>query len=146
MPESMTLKNNKRKFKVGQLVVASSHAGVDVKIRLTRRDDQDLGWFGVLVDKDDAQSLKNAGVPWIEPEQFETFTFDYQIVKLVYNKKGKDTKVITSDGKRIIRKRKPRKKKEEKAKQKKPKVEEKTEEEKKEKEQTEKKKTLEKGL
>jgi len=108
----MTSKNNKRKFKAGQLIVAHSHAGVDVKVRLTRRDSQDLGWFGVLVDKKDAQLLKDAGVPWIEPEQFETFTFDYQIVKLVYKKRSKP-KVFTKDGQRIIRKqRKQRKRKE----------------------------------
>jgi hypothetical protein len=107
----MTSNNNKRKFKTGQLVVTHSHAGVDVKIRLTRRDDQDLGWFGVLIDKKDAQSLKDAGVPWIEPEQFETFTFDYQIVKLVYNKKDKGPEVFTKDGKRVVRKRRSRKEK-----------------------------------
>ena len=101
----MTSKNNKRKFKAGQLIVAHSHAGVDVKVRLTRRDSQDLGWFGVLVDKKDAQLLKDAGVPWIEPEQFETFTFDYQIVKLVYKKRRKSGEVKTKNGQRIVRKR-----------------------------------------
>ena len=101
----MTSKNNKRKFKAGQLIVAHSHAGVDVKIKLTRRDDQDLGWFGVLIDKKDALALKEAGVPWIEPEQFETFTFDYQIVKLVYKKKrSKGTEARSKDGRHIIRK------------------------------------------
>ena len=109
----MTSNNNKRKFKAGQIVVVNSHAGVDVKIKLVRKDDQGLGWFGVLIDKKDAQLLKDAGVPWIEPEQFETFTFDYQIVKLVYNKKDKGTEVFTKDGQRIIRKRRSRKKKKE---------------------------------
>jgi hypothetical protein len=100
----MTSNNNKRKFKPGQLIIAHSHAGVDVKIRLIRRDKQDLGWFGVLVDKEDAQSLKDAGVPWIEPEQTETFTFDYQILKLVYKKRTTKTEVRTKDGKCIVRK------------------------------------------
>ena len=101
----MTSNNNKRKFKSGQLVLVHSHAGVDVKIRLTTRDDQNLGWFGVLTDREDAQALKEAGVPWIEPEQFETFTFDYQIVKLVYKKKRKKgTGTRSKDGKLIIRK------------------------------------------
>ena len=104
----MTSSNNnkqKRNFKSGQIVVVNSHAGVDVKIRLTRRDNQDLGWFGVLIDKKDAQSLKDAGVPWIEPEQLETFTFDYQIVKLVYKKRRKSGEVKTKNGQRIVRKR-----------------------------------------
>jgi len=101
----MTSKNNKRKFKAGQLVVAHSHAGVDVKIRLTKRGNQDLGWFGVLVDKKDALALKESGVPWIEPEEFETFTFDYQIVKLVYKKRRKQEVRTSKDGQRIIRKR-----------------------------------------
>jgi len=100
----MTSKNNKRKFKAGQLVVVHSHAGVDVKVRLTKRDSQNLGWFGVLIDKKDALALKEAGVPWIEPEEFETFTFDYQIVKLVYRKKG--TKRANKHGRHIVRKRK----------------------------------------
>jgi len=101
----MTLKNNKRKFKAGQLVVAHSHAGVDVKIRLTKRDNQDLGWFGVLIDKKDAIALKEAGVPWIEPEEFETFTFDYQIVKLVYRKRN-HPRSNKKNGSCIIRKSK----------------------------------------
>ena len=108
----MTSDNNnkpKRKFKSGQVVLAHSHAGVDVKVRLTRRDTQDLGWFGVLIDKKDAEALKSAGVPWIEPEEFETFTFDYQILKLVYNKRKKPG-VRSKDGKCVVRKRRAKSK------------------------------------
>ncbi len=104
----MTSNNNKRKFKPGQLVVAQSHAGVDVKIRLTRKDEQGLGWFGVLIDQKDAMALKNAGVPWIEPEEFETFTYHHQIVKLVYQKRN-HPRSNKKNGSRIIRKPKIRK-------------------------------------
>ena len=101
----MTSKNNKRKFRAGQLVLADSHANVKVKVKLTKRDSQDLGWLGVLVDREDAMALKEAGVPWIEPEKDETFTFDYQILKLVY-KSRKKREVRETNGKRTIRKRK----------------------------------------
>ena len=100
----MAPKDNKRKFKPGQLVLADSHANVQVKVKLTKRDSQDLGWFGVLVDKEDAKALKEAGVPWIEPEKDETFTFDYQILKLVYRSRKK-REVRETNGKRTIRKR-----------------------------------------
>lgn len=94
-------KKRKRKLKVGQTILADSFANVKVKKRLTRRGDSDSGWWGVLIDEEDANALKEMGVPWIEPEIEETFTFDFHIVKVIRSSLEK-----TVDGKHGIRKQK----------------------------------------
>ena len=103
----MTNNNKKNKnLKVGQIVLADSFANVRVKKRLTRRDEADFGWWGVLIDEEDALALKKMCVPYIEPEKEETFTFDFQIVKVIRKKRKS-----TTNGKLGIRKQKRKKRK-----------------------------------
>ena len=100
----MTNNNNKtrkRNLKVGQIILVDSFANVKVKKRLTRRDERGYGWWGVLIDPEDSRALKEKGVPWIEPEELETFTFDFHIVKVIRSSLEK-----TVDGKHGIRKQK----------------------------------------
>jgi hypothetical protein len=103
----MTNNNQKKKnLKVGQVILADSFANVRIKKRLTRRDDADLGWWGVLIDEADAAALVGGGVPYIEPEKEETFTFDFHIVKVI-----RKTKERTSHAEHGIRKQKRKKRK-----------------------------------
>jgi hypothetical protein len=104
----MTNNNKKKKnLKVGQIILADSFASVQIKKRLIRRDDADLGWWGVLIDEADAKALQEMGVPYIKPEKDETFTFDFQIVKIV-RKKRKPTGGKHDIGKQKRKKRKTR--------------------------------------
>ena len=104
----MTNNNKKKKnLKAGQIILANSFANVQIKKRLIRRDDADRGWLGVLIDEADAKALQGMGVPYIEPEKDETFTFDFQIVKVIRNKR-KSTGGKHDIGKQKRKKRKTR--------------------------------------
>jgi len=98
----MTNNNNKkRKIKVGQVYLVKTFAGVEVKIKVTRKEynswtKQD-DWFGVLIDEDDALALQKASVPYSKINTDESFIFEWQIVKLVrkpYQKKSKNGSII----------------------------------------------------
>lgn len=94
-------KEKKRNIKVGQVFLVSTFAGVDVKIKTTRKEyctraKKDL-WYGVLIDEADAVALQKASVPYSKINVDESFIFEWQIVKLVRRPrqvKSKDGSII----------------------------------------------------
>ena len=98
----MTNNNSKkRKIKAGQVYLVKTFAGVDVKIKVTRKElnpwTKEDDWFGVLIDEEDARALQKASVPYSKINVDESYIFEWQIVKLIrkpYQKKGKHGTVI----------------------------------------------------
>jgi len=89
--------------KIGEVWLVDSFAGVQVKKKITKVEKD--GWWGVLIDKKDAEALHTAGVPYIEVGVEETVIFNFQVVKKL---KIKSQKV--NDKHEAPRNRKPRKK------------------------------------
>lgn len=98
-------KNKKRNIKVGQTYLVRTFAGVEVKIKVTRKEfnpwTKEDNWFGVLIDEADAIALQKASVPYSRINVDESFIFEHQIVKLLRRPHQKKSK----DGRTIIRKR-----------------------------------------
>lgn len=67
--------------KAGEVWLVDSFAGVKVKKRITRKDGEKPGWFGVLIDEADVETLRKASVPYIEIEKEETYVFDFHLLK-----------------------------------------------------------------
>ena len=86
--------------KVGEVWLVDSFANVKVKKRITRKDDRKSGWFGVLIDREDAQALREASVPYIEIEKDETYIFDFHLIKRLKAKPRKRNNGPPSNRKR----------------------------------------------
>ena len=94
-------KEKKRNIKAGQVFLVSTFAGIDVKIKATRKEycgwSQRNVWYGVLIDEADAVALQKASVPYSKINVDESFIFEWQIVKLIRKprqKRGKDGSII----------------------------------------------------
>jgi len=98
----MTNNNSKkRKIKAGQVYLVRTFAGVDVKIKVTRKElnpwTKEDDWFGVLIDEADAIALQKASVPYSKINVDESYIFEWQIVKLIrrpHQKKSKNGTII----------------------------------------------------
>ena len=100
--------DKKRKFKVGQVYLTDTFAGVRVKIKITRKEidsftKQDI-WYGCLIEEEDAQALHKAGVPYSRINVDESIVFEWLIVKNIRQPR-KATKNANTNRKRKIRKR-----------------------------------------
>ena len=94
-------KSRKRSIKVGQVYLVHTFAGVDVKIKVTRKEynswTKEDDWFGVLIDEEDARALQKASVPYSKINVDESYIFEWQIVKLIrrpHQKKSKNGTII----------------------------------------------------
>lgn len=67
--------------KIGEIWLVDCFANVKVKKRITKKDEEGSGWFGVLIDKADAKALREASVPYIEIEEEETYIFSFHLIK-----------------------------------------------------------------
>ena len=75
------MEQKEKRPKVGEVWLVNSFAGVKVKKRITRKDEDGSGWFGVLIDTEDAKALRKMSVPYIEIEKEETYVFDFHLIK-----------------------------------------------------------------
>jgi len=98
----------KRKFKVGQVYLTDTFAGVRVKIKLTRKEidpftKKDV-WWGVLIDEEDAKALHKASVPYSRINIDESIVFEWLIVKSIRQPR-KAAKNADTNRKRRVRRR-----------------------------------------
>tara|TARA_B100001250_G_C19641350_1_gene718420 strand:- start:139 stop:450 length:312 start_codon:yes stop_codon:yes gene_type:complete len=93
--------------KVGEVWLVDSFANVKVKKRITRKDEEGSGWFGVLIDEADAKALRAMSVPYIEIEKEETYVFNFHLIKRLKAVPRKKKNGSTSNRKHR-RKRSPR--------------------------------------
>ena len=102
-------KQKKRNIKVGQVYLVRTFAGVEVKIKVTRKEyngwTKEDDWIGGLIDEEDAKALQKASVPYSKINVDESFIFEWQIVKLLRRPHQKKSK----NGRTIIRKRRKQK-------------------------------------
>lgn len=94
------MSQNERTPKVGEVWLVDCFANVKVKKRITRKDKDLSGWFGVLIDEGDAQALREASVPYIEIEKEETYIFSFHLIKRIKAKPRKNKNEPTSHRKR----------------------------------------------
>ena len=75
--------------------MVSSHAGVDVRVRLEERWEKPKdgwgadGWDATVIYKKDVDNLRQNGVPYKSGEKPLVWVFDYQIIKLVRSKSAR---------------------------------------------------------
>jgi hypothetical protein len=83
------------KYKEGDIVLVSSHAGVDVRARLEKRWEKPkkgwgaAGWDATIIYKKDVDNLRQNGVPYKSGEKPLVWVFDHQIIKLVRSKNAR---------------------------------------------------------
>ena len=81
-------------YKTGDIVLVSSFAGLDVKVRLEERhkptsngfDWGASGWDATIIYKKDVDKLRQNGVPYKSGEKPQVWVFDYEIIKLIINR------------------------------------------------------------
>jgi len=82
-------------YQLGDIVLVSSPAGVEVRARLEKRwlkpkDGWGAdGWDATLIYKKDVDKLRQNGVPYKSGEKPLVWVFDYQIIKLVRSKSAR---------------------------------------------------------
>ena len=82
-------------YETGDIVLVSSYAGPEVRVRLKRRwekpkDDWGAdGWDAVIIYKKDVDKLRQNGVPYKSGEKPLVWVFDHQIIELVRRKSAK---------------------------------------------------------
>ena len=71
--------NRQSKIKPGDIVLCKSFCECDVKVKLSRPDDD--GWWGHLFDHKDIKCLQKYEIRISKSD--ETFVFDFQIIKII---------------------------------------------------------------
>ncbi len=84
-------------YETGDIVLVSSFAGPNVKVRLEERHDPPSngfdwgasGWDATIIYKKDVDKLRQNGVPYKSGEKPLVWVFDHEIIKLVRSKSAK---------------------------------------------------------
>ena len=81
------------KYEEGDIVLVSSHAGPEVRVKLLSRvhvgkDEWGAdGWDAKIIYKKDVDKLRKSSVPYKSGEKPVVWVFDYQILKLIRRQK-----------------------------------------------------------
>ena len=84
-------------YEPGDIVLVTSYAGPNVKVRLKERYDPPShgfdwgasGWDATVIYKKDVDKLRRNGVPYKSGEKPLVWVFDHQIIKLVRSRSAK---------------------------------------------------------
>ena len=76
-------------YKVNDIVLVKSIAGPSVHVKLKKRKEEQQGWEAILINEEDVEALRKAGVPYPKKGEREVWVFDEDIIK----KKNKKRKV-----------------------------------------------------
>ena len=69
------------KYKVNDIVLVESIAGPNVHVRLIKRIEKCQRWDAILIDEEDIEALRKAGIPYPKKGEREVWVFDEDIIK-----------------------------------------------------------------
>ena len=68
-------------YKVNDIVLVESIAGPSVHVKLKKREEEQRGWEAILINEEDVEALRKAGVPYPKKGEREVWVFDEEIIK-----------------------------------------------------------------
>ena len=68
-------------YKVNDIVLVESIAGPAVHVKLKKRKEEQQGWEAILINEEDIEALRKAGVPYPKKGEREVWVFDEEIIK-----------------------------------------------------------------